>query len=77
MKLSKRTAEKKDYRKDYKRDYKKDLYDTISFGLELKFGDKSSKLMKKVTKIKSIEKLGLIKDTIRIADKLEDIEKLL
>ena len=43
---------------------KKGLYDAISFGLELKFGDKGINLMKKVTKVKSIEKLELIKNTI-------------
>ena len=56
---------------------KKELYDAISFGLELKFGDKGINLMKKVTKVKSIEKLELIKNTIRINNKLEDIEKLI
>ena len=56
---------------------KKGLYDAISFGLELKFGDKGINLMKKVTKVKSVEKLELIKNTIRTNDKLEDIEKLI
>jgi predicted transposase YdaD len=56
---------------------KKGLYDAISFGLELKFGDKGINLMKKVTKVKSIEKLELIKNTIRTNNKLEDIEKLI
>ena len=56
---------------------KKGLCEAISLGLELKFGDKGTNLIKKVTKVKSIEKLELIKNTIRTNNKLEDIEKLI
>ena len=48
-----------------------------SNGLELKFGIDSLLLVEKIRKVESIGKLDIIRDAIRIADKLEDIEKLL
>jgi len=53
------------------------LHDAISLGLEIKFGTDGLLLYEKMQKIDSIEKLELIKEAIKIADKIEDIEKLL
>jgi predicted transposase YdaD len=65
-------------REEGREEGKKDgLLDAITFGLELKFGIDSLLLVEKIRKIGSIGKLEIIRDAIRITNKLEDIEKLL
>lgn len=56
---------------------KEGLYDSILFGLELKFGTDGLALMEKVRKIESFEKLEIIKEAIKIASKIEEVEKLI
>jgi len=53
------------------------LRDAISLGLEIKFGTDGLILYEEVQKIEAIEKLELIKEAIKIAEKIEEIEKLL
>ncbi len=53
------------------------LYEAISLGLELKFGADGLALMERVLNIKSLEKLEELKEAIKIAKELSDIEKLL
>ena len=53
------------------------IYDTISLGLELKFGINGLALMEKILKIESLEKLEVIKEAIKITNKIEEIEKLI
>jgi len=56
---------------------KRGLYDAISLGLELKFGTDGLALMEKVLKVESREKLEVIKEAIKIANKIEEVEKLI
>lgn len=53
------------------------FHDAISLGLELKFGTNGLILMEKVLGIESLEKLEVIKEAIKIANKIEEIEKLI
>ena len=53
------------------------LQEAISLGLELKFGADVLTLMEKVQKIGSIEKLEKIKESIRKAKRIEEVEKLI
>jgi predicted transposase YdaD len=53
------------------------LYETISLGLELKFGEEGLKLVPKVLKIKSVRKLSQIKNAIRTVNDLDNIKKML
>jgi len=49
----------------------------ISLGLELKFGIKGLKLYERLGQTSSVGKLTAIKDAIRVAKDLEEIESLL
>jgi hypothetical protein len=55
---------------------KEGLYIAISLILEVKFGIDGIVLMEKVRKIDSTERLETIKEAIKIANKIEEIEKL-
>lgn len=55
---------------------KQGLHNAISLGLELKFGVDGIELSKKVKKAESIDKLETIIEAIKIANKIEEIEKL-
>lgn len=52
------------------------LHEAISLGLELKFGQDSLILMDKVLRIGSIDKLEKIKELIKKAESVKEIEKL-
>jgi len=56
---------------------KEGLYETISMGLEIKFGTNGLALMEKIKKLESNDKLGIIKEAVKIANKIEEIEKLI
>ncbi|MCL6584545.1 MAG: hypothetical protein K6U11_13010 [bacterium] len=53
------------------------LLDAISFGLELRFGVDGLKLYERIGQIDSVEKLKAIKEAIRIAKDIKEIESLL
>jgi len=53
------------------------LLSAISLGLELRFGIKGLKLYERIGQTSSVEKLTAIKDAIRAAKDLEEIESLL
>jgi predicted transposase YdaD len=53
------------------------LYNAISMGLEIKFGTSGLALMEKIKKIESNDKLEIIKEVVKITNKLEEIEKLI
>ncbi len=54
-----------------------ELHEGIRLGLELKFGDVGLSLIPRLDKIDSIERLEGIKETLRKAEKLNQIESLL
>jgi predicted transposase YdaD len=53
------------------------LKEAIEIGLELKYGVKGLKLLERIRKIVVIEKLEAIKEAVKIAKNMEEIEKLL
>jgi flagellar biosynthesis/type III secretory pathway protein FliH len=53
------------------------LLSAISLGLDLRFGIKGLKLYERIGQTSSVEKLTAIKDAIRAAKDLEEIESLL
>jgi hypothetical protein len=55
---------------------KQGLHNAISLGLELKFGIDGIELLRKVKKVESIDNLEIIIEAIKIANKIEEIEKL-
>jgi len=56
---------------------KEGLYETLFFGIELKFGIDGVPLIEKVRKIDSIDKLESLKKAIRLAKNIEEFEKLI
>jgi len=56
---------------------KEGLYETLFFGIELKFGIDGIPLIEKVRKIDSIDKLESLKAAIRLAKNIEEFEKLI
>lgn len=56
---------------------KEGLQEAISLGLEIKFGVESLELMDKVIKINSLTKLEMIKEAIKKAKSVDEIENLL
>jgi predicted transposase YdaD len=56
---------------------KEGLQEAISLGLEIKFGVESLELMDKVIKINSLTKLEMIKEAIKKAKNVDEIENLL
>jgi len=64
--------------KEGKKEGKKEgLYETLFFGIELKFGIDGIPLIEKVRKIDSIGKLESLKEAIRLAKNIEEFEKLI
>jgi hypothetical protein len=55
---------------------KEGIYEVLSLVLEIKFGVDGIILMEKIRKIDSMERLETIKEVVKIADKIQDIEKL-
>ena len=53
------------------------LYEAIELGLQLKFGNDGKKLFRKVKNIEDIGKLREIKNLIKEADSIKEIEKAL
>ena len=49
----------------------------IELGLELKFGTEGIKLIPAIRKIKDIDKLKAVKETIKFANDISEIEKLI
>ena len=56
---------------------KEGLYDALSLVLEVKFGIDGIALTEKIRKIESMEKLEMIKEAVKIAKNVKEIEKLL
>jgi len=56
---------------------KEGLYEAISLGLELKYGTNGLALMEKILKIESVGKLEVIKEAVKIAKSMEEVEKLI
>ena len=56
---------------------KEGLYDALSLVLEIKFGMKGVALIEKIRKVESIERLEMLKETVRLAKSLKEIENLL
>jgi hypothetical protein len=56
---------------------KEGIYQTIAMGLEIKFGTKGLALIERIRKLESLDKLEIIKEAIKITDKLDEIEKLI
>lgn len=56
---------------------KEGLYDTVSLGLEIKFGMDGVALIEKIRKIDSVDKLETLKEAIRLAKNIEEFEKLI
>ncbi len=53
------------------------MLEGIELGLSLKFGDKSTALMNTIRSIHDVNKLKAIKDTIRIANSIDEIKSML
>ena len=53
------------------------LKEAIALGLELKYGTEGLNLCEKIAPIVSLEKLELIKKTVKTSKKLQEIERLL
>ena len=53
------------------------LKEAIEIGLELKYGVEGLRLLEKIIKMTSIEKLEAIKEAVKISKNTEEIEKLL
>jgi len=53
------------------------LKEAIEIGLELKYGVEGLKLLEKIIKMTSIEKLESIKEAVKISKNIKEIEKLL
>lgn len=56
---------------------KEGLYDALLLVLEVKFGVDGIALTEKIRKIESMEKLEMIKEAVKIAQNVKEIEKLL
>ena len=52
-----------------------DLLEMIEFGLEIKFGSSGLKLIERIRQIDDIDKLEAIKETLRRAADLQEVEK--
>ncbi len=53
------------------------LKEAIEMGLELKYGVDGIKLFGRINKISSVEKLEAVKEAVKIAKDIDEIEKLL
>jgi predicted transposase/invertase (TIGR01784 family) len=67
----------KGIQKGIEKGIQKGLYDTISMGLELKFGEDGIALMKRILQISSIKKLEKIKNIVRIAKDIDEVKKII
>lgn len=52
------------------------LLDAIELGLSIKFGSKGVRLMPLIDEIQNVRRLIIIKDSLKVAEKLEDINEM-
>lgn len=53
------------------------LHKAVSLGLEIKFGSDGVALAKKALRIKSIQKLEMLIEAIRVAKSIDEVQKLI
>ncbi len=57
--------------------YRRGLMEAIEMGLSIKFGEKGTRFLPKIQALKDIDRLEMIKDSIKTKDNLSEIEAVL
>ncbi len=57
--------------------YRRGLIEAIEMGLSIKFGEKGTRFLPKIQALKDIDRLEMIKDSIKTKDNLSEIEAVL